>query len=95
MAEVRDYADLDPTAKAAEDAWAEEKAWPVFKVFLHGAEVLHVGRPESNNEPYMAPARAQVIVQAVNEDAAVARAKADNPLCPEVDEVVKVSDGVA
>jgi hypothetical protein len=46
MAEPRKLEDLDPTARAAEEQWAEEQAWPVFEVYLSGPEIEHVPRAD-------------------------------------------------
>lgn len=57
MAEARKLADLDPTALAAEETWAEEQAWPIFEVYLSGPEVEHVPRAD---ERYWKPKEIEV-----------------------------------
>jgi len=52
MAEPRKLTDLDPTARAAEEQWVIERAWPVFEVFLSGPEVEHIPRAD---ERYFKP----------------------------------------
>jgi hypothetical protein len=84
MAEPRDLESLDPSSRAAEEAWAEEQTWPVYRVVITGDEVDYVARPGVNEDengvpqPYVAVARAVCDVQAVNEKVAEARALADN-----------------
>lgn len=84
MAEKRALKDLDPTARKAEEAWAEEKTWPLFKVVLTGPEIEYKARPginlndDGDPEPWVAPARCTCYVQAINEEIAKARALSDN-----------------